>query len=234
MENYINKLELEYKKFQNTEYALSQSAYMRNMFAYFGLKSEKRREISKTFLKENGKPKQENLLELIKLLWQKPQRDFQYFALDLLEKQATKFREEDLQVIEYMIIEKSWWDTVDLIAAKLAGKYFKKFPEKTIPTTHKWMASGNIWLQRSALLFQLKYKKNTDTALLFSYITALKDSKEFFIRKAIGWILREYSKTNAQQVIDFVNQTKLSVLSEKEALKWLNNNKMKANYLNSK
>jgi len=70
--------------------------------------------------------------------------------------------------------------------------------------------------------------------LLFSYITALKDSKEFFIRKAIGWILREYSKTNAQQVIDFVNQTKLSVLSEKEALKWLNNNKMKANYLNSK
>ncbi len=90
------------------------------------------------------------------------------------------------------------------------------------------MDSGNMWLQRTALLFQLKYKKATDTKLLTDYILKLQGSKEFFINKAIGWILREYSKTESDWVIEFVKKHQLAPLSHKEALKWLNRKEVKS------
>jgi 3-methyladenine DNA glycosylase AlkD len=83
------------------------------------------------------------------------------------------------------------------------------------------MNSGNMWLQRTALLFQLKYKKATDVNLLSDYILRLQGSKEFFINKAIGWILREYSKTDPDWVIQFVQNNNLANLSRREALKWI-------------
>lgn len=221
MKNYVITLEKEFKKSENPNYAVGQSAYLKNLFLCFGIRTPERRRISSEFLKENGKPEIDELFDLIKLLWQKKERDFQYFGMDLVEKYMKNFREHDLEMIEYMITEKSWWETVDMVAAKYAGMYFKLFPEKIIPVTEKWMASGDMWLQRSALLFQLKYKLDTNIVLLFKYINELKDSKEFFLRKAIGWVLREYSKTNAEIVIAFVQENKLSPLSEKEALKWI-------------
>ncbi|MFT6151359.1 MAG: 3-methyladenine DNA glycosylase AlkD [Flavobacteriales bacterium] len=118
-----------------------------------------------------------------------------------------------------MITNKSWWDTVDLITTNLVGNYFKLFPEQIIPITKIWMESDNIWLQRTCLIFQLKYKEEIDTDLLTDYILQLKDTKEFFINKAIGWILREYTRTNPEWVIDFVNKHELSNLSKREALK---------------
>ena len=99
---------------------------------------------------------------------------------------------------------------------------FTNYPELIVPFTEKWMTSGNMWLQRTAILFQLKYKSQTDTELLFKYIIALDGSKEFFINKAIGWALREYSKTNPDIVIKFVTGHKLAPLSKREALKVIN------------
>jgi 3-methyladenine DNA glycosylase AlkD len=99
------------------------------------------------------------------------------------------------------------------------GEYFKKYPEQRIIYVRKWINSNNIWLQRCALLFQLKYKENLDTVLLGSVINSLLGSKEFFINKAIGWILREYSKTNPIWVIEFADKTALSNFSKKEALR---------------
>ena len=99
------------------------------------------------------------------------------------------------------------------------GAYFKKYPEQREVSVKKWLNSNNIWLQRAALLFQLKYKENLDTVLLSSVINSLLGSKEFFINKAIGWILREYSKINPQWVMEFAGKTALSNLSQKEALR---------------
>jgi 3-methyladenine DNA glycosylase AlkD len=118
-----------------------------------------------------------------------------------------------------MILQKSWWDTVDFIAVNLVGAYFKVFPHKRNVITQKWMASNNIWLQRSCLLFQLKYKELLDTEFLANTISSLLGSQEFFINKAIGWVLREYSKTNQEWVIHFVSNTPLNSLSEREALR---------------
>ena len=86
-------------------------------------------------------------------------------------------------------------------------------------TVLKWMTSGNIWLQRTVLLYQLKYRKNTNKRILFDAISELKGSKEFFIQKAIGWALREYGKTNPKAVIAFVNSIELAPLSRREALR---------------
>lgn len=115
----------------------------------------------------------------------------------------------------------SWWDTIDVIAPKILGSWFKRYPEHIKPTITRWLKSDNIWLQRSCVLFQLKYKEKTNTQLLSSVIDQLKDSKEFFLRKSIGWVLREYAKTDAEFVKDFVNSRELSPLSRREATKHL-------------
>jgi 3-methyladenine DNA glycosylase AlkD len=160
--------------------------------------------------------------DIIERLWEMPQREFQYFGVDLLEKNVKNSDNSNLLLIEFMITNKSWWDTVDSIAIRVVGGLFKNQPELTIPYTEKWMASGNIWLQRTAILFQLKYKSNTDTDLLFKYILELKGSTEFFINKAIGWALREHSKTDPCLVIKFADSHSLSALSRREALKVIN------------
>jgi 3-methyladenine DNA glycosylase AlkD len=201
--------------------ALSQKKYMRNQFAFFGLKHKPRQDICKAFLKQAGLPAYSDLEPYLHYLWELPQRDFQHFAMELATKLFKQMDKGFIHLIEFMLTHKSWWDTVDYIAAWHAGKYFQNYPEEILPITEKWMVSGNFWLQRSALLFQLKYKKNTDFDLLTSYILRLKDEKEFFIRKAIGWTLREYSKTNADKVKVFVAKTDISNLSKTEALKWL-------------
>ena len=110
---------------------------------------------------------------------------------------------------------------MDYIASNLVGSYFNIYPGKIRETTDRWMASQNMWLQRTCLLFQLKYKNKTDESLLSGFIDQLTGSKEFFIRKAIGWSLREYSKTNPDFVLSFVRARELSGLSEREALKWI-------------
>ena len=219
MQNYIKSLEKIYTENANPEYAEGQKAYMKNRFDFLGIKTPLRREISKAFLKKQNLPEKKDSETIIKYFWNKPQREFQYFAQELCFKYAKQYEQKDIKLFEFMITNKSWWDTVDLIASKILGEYFKKFPEQIKKHTDNWLKSGNIWLQRSAVLFQLKYKDKTDFELLSYIIISLSDSKEFFINKAIGWILREYGKTNPQRVKSFVENNKLSPLSRKEALR---------------
>ena len=115
--------------------------------------------------------------------------------------------------------QKSWWDTIDGIAANQLGNYFILYPNKIVEVTNKWMDSENFWLQRCCLLFQLKYRDKTNENLLANLILQLTDSKEFFITKSIGWSLRQYSKFNPEWVRDFVNNNTLQPLSRREALR---------------
>ncbi|HTO17492.1 MAG TPA: DNA alkylation repair protein [Edaphocola sp.] len=219
MSEFIDTLEFEFKKHSNIKIALGQKAYMRNQFEFYGIKTPIRTSIQKPFFIKQYRPEKSVLEQTIRTLWQKPEREYQYFSQELAFKYATGFEEKDIELLEYMVSHKSWWDTVDFIANKLMGSYFITYPEKKLQYIQKWISSDNIWLQRSALLFQLKYKKEIDTHLLEIAIHPLLNSKEFFINKAIGWILREYSKTNPNWVIDFVNKTSLNSLSKKEALR---------------
>lgn len=219
MSEYIEALRVEFGNHKNTEIAVKQKAYMRNQFEFFGLTASVRREIQKPFLLKAYLPSIHERNQIIYELWHFPERDYQLFAQELVFKYCKKFQKEDIELLEYMASHKSWWDTVDFIAYKLMGAYFKTFPEMREEYVNKWLKSDHIWLQRCALLFQLKYKSELDTHLLAYCINNLLGSKEFFINKAIGWVLREYSRTNPQWVKAYVHQTELSVLSQKEALR---------------
>lgn len=219
MSDFINTIEVEFNKHANPELATKQEAYMRNKFKTYGIKTDDRRVIQKPFLAKEFLPNKSELETIVKTLWNKPQREFQYFAQELSFKYIKNTEKSDIALFEFMVANKSWWDTVDFIAVKLIGNYFKAFPELRKTYIDKWIASENIWLQRSALLFQLKYKTALDPEVMAYTIKPLLGSKEFFINKAIGWILREYSRTNPDWVLEFVDRTELSNLSEKEAIR---------------
>ncbi len=219
MSDFVKILETEFERNANAEVALGQKAYMKNHFEFYGIKSPIRREVQKPFLKTDYLPPKADLENIVKALWNKPQREFQYFSQELTFKYVKQIGEGDIDLFEFMVLHKSWWDTVDYISPKLIGEYFKCYPAQRDKFIEKWIASGNLWLQRSAILFQLNYKEELDTEFLTYVINSLLGSKEFFINKAIGWILRNYSRINPDWVMDFVNKTQLAKLSEKEALR---------------
>lgn len=221
MKNFIDQLTIEFERKANPKIAAGQKAYMKNQFEFYGITAPARREIQKPFLVKQYLPPKKDLEKLVRKLWKMPQREYQMFGQELAGKYVKDFQKADIETLEYMITHKSWWDTVDFIAVRLMGEYFKLYPELRKKYVKKWLASKHMWLQRSALLFQLNYKKNLDTDLLASMIKPLLGSKEFFINKAIGWVLRHYSRTNPIWVIDFVSRTDLHSLSRREALRLL-------------
>ena len=194
-------------------------AYMKNQFEFLGIAMPVRRSVFKEYLKKNPIENVDTLARTAKELWQLPEREFQYCAIDLLLVNHQLWNEEIIYLFEELVCTKSWWDTVDGMAYDCMGKYFKLYPQKIEKITTQWNLSDNMWLQRCSLLFQKNYKKETDVALLSKYIQQLLTSKEFFIQKSIGWILREYAKTNGDWVVTFAQQTNLPNLSRREALK---------------
>lgn len=223
MNAYLIPLSELFEAHANPVVAASMKKYMKGQFEYFGIKSPERKELKQTFLGKHGLPSNDKLIEITKDCWGLPQREFQYAFMEILGRLAKKGEKERIDLYEFLIENKSWWDTVDYIASNLVGVHFEKYPELIKPFTEKWMNSGNMWLERTAILFQLKYKNKTDLELLSDLIQRIQGSKEFFINKAIGWILREYSKTDKNWVIHYVDTHQLAPLSKREALKWLKN-----------
>jgi 3-methyladenine DNA glycosylase AlkD len=219
MNSFILPLALELSQLKDLEKAALMKAYMKDNFEFLGIQTPERRKVCKHYMKQHAVENEKELETIVKELWALPEREFQYFAIELMAFNKKLWVLSTIEVFEFCIIQKSWWDTVDFIATECLGRYFKIFPEQIEVVTKPWNLSLNIWLQRSSLLFQKSYKKDTDTLLLSEYIVHLAPSKEFFIQKAIGWVLREYAKTNAAWVKDFVEQNKLAPLSKREALK---------------
>ena len=217
--NYLSLLIEDFIVSANNERAISQKAYMRGQFDFFGLSAPERKTLSKPYFIKSNLPDKKEVESIIKALWNKRQREYQYFAQELLQKYTKQFEKDDIHLIEYMAAQHPWWDTVDFIAVNLMGPYFKKFPEQIEVYTKKWLDSEHLWLKRCAILFQLKYKEDLNPILLSEIISTLTPSNEFFINKAIGWILREYSRTSPEWVIDYATKTTLSTLSKREALR---------------
>ena len=218
MHPYIKPLEKTFKSKADPERAEKMSQYMRNQFDYWGIMSPVRKELEREFINEYGLPEMKDLKKITKDLWSLPQREYQYTAILIVSRMKRYWKDDMIPLFEYLIKTKSWWDTVDGVAPSLAGHYFKKFGGAK-EVTGRWIESDDFWFRRSALIFQLKYRNTTDEKLLYSYIKKCNHEDEFFIRKAIGWSLREYAKWNPESVRKFVANTKLKPLSIKEALK---------------
>ncbi len=218
----IKELYLLFEEYSNTENAVGMENYMKNNFKFLGIKKPLREELSKPWIKKIILTQFEEIPLICKQLWEMYEREFQYVALELLKKYISNAKIECIKEIEFLICNKSWWDTVDLLATNISAEYFRLYPEKKLEYIDKWNSSNNIWLNRSAILFQLKYKKRTDFELLKAIISTHKTSKEFFIQKAIGWSLREYAKTNKEAVLEFIETYPIMPLSKREALKHIN------------
>ena len=152
--------------------------------------------------------------------YEMPEREFQYLAIGYMETVKDLFIPSDMNELEKLITTKSWWDSVDSINS-IVGHIAMKYPEVKEDIISQWIISDNIWLKRISIIFQLKYKENTDTEFLSKAISHNSKTNEFFINKAIGWILREYSKTNKEWVKNFIDHNALSKLSIREGSKYL-------------
>lgn len=216
----IHDLEKGYTENASPQNAVAMEKYMKNHFTFYGLKTEVRRKIHKECLDNNKQEVKENARQLALGLYSKSEREYHYSAIEILMKEFKKnLRLEDIGLIEHLLVTHSWWDSVDTISKYLLGGYLKQFPQERDNVLVGFSGSENMWLNRSAILFQLGYKKETDAVLLFSMCEKHRQSKEFFIQKAIGWALREYAKTNPEAVKNFVKNTNLKPLSTREALK---------------
>lgn len=217
---FIPALETIFKEIQNQENAFAMSKYMKNNFSFFGIKSEERRRHFKAILKENQIEVAANARTIALLLLKKPERELHYCAIEIVIKELKgNYKKEDIQFIEQLITTHSWWDSVDTLAKYVLGAYLMEFPAEINTVIYRLSHSENMWLNRSALLFQLGYKGKTDFNLLQKICEEHQTSKAFFIQKAIGWALREFAKTNPDVVRDFVLTSNLKPLSKKEALK---------------
>ena len=222
MHPYVTPLKALFEKHADPAQATPMKKYMRDQFEYLGIKTPQSVALQKEFYAEHGLPKITELDPILRDLWSLPQREFQYAAVGMLGRCDKQIPAKFIKTIEYLIITKSWWDTVDSIAGGTVGVHFKRFPEVRENYLSKWRASENFWLRRTTILFQLNYKKETDFDLLCAIIRENLGSKEFFINKAIGWSLRQYARIDHKAVKKFVNATKdLHPLSRREALKHL-------------
>jgi 3-methyladenine DNA glycosylase AlkD len=199
--------------------------YMRDQFEYLGLKSPQIGALRKELIEEHGLPPLSDFDAILRELWSLPEREFQYIATSLLGRLQDQLPSEFIDTLEYLLVTKSWWDTVDTISTGALGLHFKRFPQVREAYLPKWRKSENFWLRRAAILFQLNYKAETDFNLLCEIICENLGSKEFFINKAIGWALRQHTRVDPEAVREFVASTPLHPLSAREALKWLEKRK---------
>ena len=204
----------------DAERAAPMRSYMRDQFEFLGITSVPRRQLTRQILAGwRDRPTEADLAAVARACWALAEREYQYFACDVLIKYVRALTPQFLPVAADLLTSKSWWDTVDALAANVVGPIVAAYPA-TVSTMDLWSADDNLWLARTAILHQLRYRERTDVPRLFAYCAAQAEHPDFFIRKAIGWALREYAKIDPAAVRQFVDaHAELSPLSRREALK---------------
>ena len=216
----FNKLYEEMIQHKNEEQARQMSKYMLNKFEYIGIKTPERRKIFKNFFKEY-KNEEKIDWEFVNKCWENKYREFQYIAADYLKNKKDKLTIDDIPKIKQFTLKKSWWDTIDNLDMTIGALALKDSNVNKILL--EWSIDENIWLRRIAIDHQLLRKEKTNTELLEKILKNNLGQAEFFINKAIGWALRDYSKTNPKWVKNFIekNKEKMAKLSIREASKYL-------------
>ena len=215
----LNDIFAEFKKLKNDKKAIEMSAYMKNQFAFLGISASPRKEIENKIFKSVAK---ENIdFKFTDKCYKNKYREFQYTAIDYLNFKKEYLNISHIEILKNYILTKSWWDTIDHLD-KIVGDIALR-DEKVNEILLNWSLDENIWLRRIAIDHQILRKEKTNAELLEQIIINNLNQKEFFINKAIGWSLRDYSKTNPKWVRDFIKRHKNSMnnLSIREASKYI-------------
>ncbi|MBK6309544.1 MAG: DNA alkylation repair protein [Candidatus Microthrix subdominans] len=199
------------------------SAYLRNQFPFLGIGAKDRRAATRPTLVAAKTASTDELIAFAAACWEEPEREFAYVACDVLRTQAPRLEPRHLDAVRSLLTARSWWDTIDPLATRTVGTMVRTNPE-LVGTMDRWVHSDDFWLARTAILHQLLFGEATDAQRLLSYCEARAGDDEFFIRKAIGWALRQYARVDPAAVRTFVvaHDGELSGLTKREALKHLN------------
>ena len=205
---------------KNPEKAGLMEAYMRHQFPFLGIAGPERNSLYKKYFPEAKKTKIIDW-DFVDTCWEKEPREYQYVAANYLKAMQSYLTKDDLPKLERLVVIKSWWDTVDILD-RVVGSLVANHP-KLEEVLLKWSLSDNIWLRRVAIDHQLLRKEKTNVQLMEKILLNNLDQTEFFINKAIGWALRDYSKTNPEWVASFIekNRERMAELSIREASKYL-------------
>ena len=217
----IEDLKKNFEKRANEDNAIQMAKYLRNQFVFYGLKSPARRDAYHQILKDEKKQIDWDLLDQA---WNDKHREMQYFVCDYLLAMEKYVSYDDLFKIEHYVRTKQWWDTIDSLM-KLYG-YVGLKDQRVDQLMLDWSKDPDKWVRRVAIEHQLLRKDKMNTALLSQILENNLESDEFFINKAIGWALRDYSKTNPEWLSDFIdgNYNHLAKLSITEGSKYLKTN----------
>ncbi|MGV9627228.1 DNA alkylation repair protein [Streptomyces sp. NPDC003487] len=202
------------------ERAAATRAYMKNVVPFLGIPTPERRALSRTVLAGTARPREEDCAAVALRCWALPEREYHYFAADYLRRHVRVCTSAFLPVVHRLITTVPWWDTVDALAVHVVGPLVAADPALAA-TMDAWIADDDLWVARAALLHQLRYRERTDTERLFAYCLRRSGHPDFFVRKAIGWALREYAKTDPDAVRDFLarERGRFAPLTVREALK---------------
>jgi 3-methyladenine DNA glycosylase AlkD len=202
--------------------AVEMRRYMRDQFPFLGVHAPERRRLVRAAMAGVARPDREAALSAAGRLWEQPQREYQYAAVDLLTRWVGALDPSVLPALAGLITAKAWWDTVDPLASRVVGGVVRAHPEAAA-VMDGWAGDDDLWLARAAILHQLRFGVATDADRLFAMCASRAGDADLFMRKAIGWALRQYARTDPDAVRAFVaaHAVELSPLSTREALKHL-------------
>ncbi len=198
------------------------AAYMKGRFVFLGIGAAARRRAAAPVLSVVRRGSDEFVMDFAELCWAQAEREFQYVATDSLQARAGHLGPEFLGRVRGLIEARSWWDTVDALAARTVGPMVLMHPG-LVAEMDRWITDTGIWTARAAILHQLGHRERTDAERLFRYVDLRADDGDFFIRKALGWALRQYARVNPEAVRNYVraNAGRLAPLTRREALRHL-------------
>lgn len=219
----IAMVQAEWSALADRDNAAAMAAYMKTDMPFYGIKSPDRKPVTRR-VRDLLRPQSDDEYDhLVRAFWQLPHREEKYLAMGLASDFRPFMKSRHLGLYRKLIVEGAWWDFVDHVAGKCVGTALLRERAVVAPVLERWVGGDDMWLRRSALLAHLGHKSATDVDTLFDHCLRLAPEQEFFIRKAIGWVLREYAKTDPEVVRAFViaNREGLSGLSIREATKHL-------------
>ena len=203
--------------------ARQMAAYMKTDMAFYGVQTPARRQVLRTLRAQVSITTSEDYDAAIRALWSGHHREEKYLAIDLAIAERRFIASEHLGLYRSLVVEGAWWDLVDPVASRLVGAVLADEPDRTEPVVAAWVVDEDLWSRRTALLCRLRHRERTDAARLFHHCLLRAGDEEFFVRKAIGWALREYAKTDPEAVRAFLldHRDALAALSFREAAKHL-------------
>ncbi|MFE9774579.1 DNA alkylation repair protein [Streptomyces sp. NPDC005931] len=216
----LERLTAVYGAAADPERAVAMRAYMKDVAPFLGLTTPARRALSRTVLEGLPRPAETDCTAIALRCWALPEREYQYFAVDYLRRHVRHCASGFLTVARHLVITVPWWDTVDPLAAHVVGALVAA-DHRLAADLDDWIDDDDLWLVRAALLHQLRFGERTDTERLFGYCLRRSGHPDFFVRKAIGWCLREYARTDQDAVRTFMAREggRFAPLSVREALK---------------